>query len=333
MPPDPHMPAFIRARSRLLLPVLLIGLTGCGYIGDPLPPSLQIPRAVQDLTAVERGETVFIEFTTPPETTDSVPLRRIGEIDLRAGPDAPDWEARATRIDASAPEPGRVRVELSAREWAGRDVVLRVRVASSRGRFGEWSNAVRMKIVPPLEIPQDVTGAAAPGGVRLIWKAPPGPVYRIYRRAAAEKEPVLIGTAEGVEFIDTAARYDTPYEYRVEAFMKIGDAEALSERSAPVSVTPDDHFAPAVPSGLTVTAGAGVIQITWDPNPEADLRGYYLYRSASGGEFERTGDLLPTPYYADRAVKSGTQYRYCITAVDQKGNESARTRPGEATAQ
>ena len=30
-------------------------LAGCGYIGDPLPPLLNIPARVTDLTAVQRG--------------------------------------------------------------------------------------------------------------------------------------------------------------------------------------------------------------------------------------------------------------------------------------
>ncbi len=322
VPIRPHVPLILSS---------LVLITGCGYIADPLPPSPQIPRAVTDLGAVERGETVFVEFTAPALTTDSVPLRRM-DVDLRAGPDAPDWEARATRIETAPAQPGRVRVELSAREWANRDVLMRVRLASRTERFGEWSNAVRMKVVPPLETPQGVQSEAVPAGVRLSWKAPAGTAYRVYRRAAKQAEPVLMGTAEKPEFVDAATQYGTQYEYWVEAFTKGGDAEAMSERSAPAGITPEDHFAPAVPSGLTATAGTGAIQVAWSPNTEDDLRGYYVYRSATGGAFERIGDLLPTPYYADRAIQTGVTYRYSISAMDQKGNESARTEPAEATA-
>ncbi len=318
---------------RLGVPLVLSSLVfinGCGYIADPLPPSPQIPLAVKDLGAVERGERVLIEFTAPALTTDSVPLRRM-QVDLRAGPDAPDWEARAARIETPAAQPGRVRVELAARAWANRDVVIRVRLAGRTGRLSEWSNAVRMNVAPPLETPQDVQAVAVPAGVRVSWKAPAGTAYRIYRRAAKEAEPVLVGTAEKPEFVDAATQYGTQYEYWVEAFTKAGDAEAMSERSAPSGVTPEDHFPPAVPSGLTATAGTGAIQVSWTPNSEDDLRGYYVYRSAAGGAFERIGDALPAPYYADRATQSGVTYRYSISAIDQKGNESARSEPAEAT--
>ena len=151
-------------------------------------------------------------------------------------------------------------------------------------------------------------------------------------RPPGQGEPELIGTAEKSEFIDTAARFGTPYEYFVQAFAKAGDAEAFSEQSTAVEVTPRDIFPPAPPAGLMATPGAAAIQLTWSPNSESDLAGYRVYRSA-GGAFERVADALPTPFYADRDVKAGVSYRYSVSAFDQGGNESARTDPVEATAQ
>jgi hypothetical protein len=280
---------------------------------------------VKDLSVTERGPLLVFEFTAPAATTDAVPLRRLGEVDLRAGEEP-------VRIQAPEVQPGRVRIETPARELAGRDVVFRVRVAGRKGRFSEWSNPVRMRVVEPLETPRDVRAEAVAEGVRASWNAPPGSSFRVYRRAAKEQEPALIGTSGSNVFIDTTSEYGVPYEYSVEAFVKTGDSEASSERSATASVTPVDRFAPAVPSGLSATPGAAGIQLTWNPNPEPDLRGYALHRAAGDGPFERIGDLLPTPYYADRSVQGGVRYRYAVSAVDQTGNESERTAPAEASA-
>ncbi|MGE5487151.1 MAG: fibronectin type III domain-containing protein [bacterium] len=319
--------------ARLWLAALMFALAmaGCGSVGDPKPPSLEIPQRIDDLGAVQRGDAIIVTFTAPSQATDGAPLRRFEEVDLRAGP--PDaWEERAARIDAKVDGPGLVKVELPALQWAGREVLIRVRLAGRKGRFSDWSNAIHLKPMPPLEAPSGVRAEATAAGVRLNWKAPGGTSFRVFRRVSGQGEPELIGTAEKSEFIDTAARFGTPYEYFVQAFAKAGDAEAFSEQSTAVEVTPRDIFPPAPPAGLMATPGAAAIQLTWSPNSESDLAGYRVYRSA-GGAFERVADALPTPFYADRDVKAGVSYRYSVSAFDQGGNESARTDPVEATAQ
>src|SRR5262245_52516776 len=77
----------------VLLAILFCALTGCGYVGDPLPPALHIPEKVTDLRVVQRGDRVFIEFTLPQLTTEGLPIRKIGGIDLRAGAVEPPFSA------------------------------------------------------------------------------------------------------------------------------------------------------------------------------------------------------------------------------------------------
>src|SRR5438067_1335818 len=48
--------------------------TGCGYIGEPLPPLANIPARVNDLAAVQRGSRIFVQFTIPSHTTEGVRL-------------------------------------------------------------------------------------------------------------------------------------------------------------------------------------------------------------------------------------------------------------------
>ena len=91
------------------------------------------------------------------------------------------------------------------------------------------------------------------------------------------------------------------------------------------AITPVDVFPPAVPTGLAAIPGVAGIELSWNPDTEPDLRGYVLYRSVNGGPLEKTGGLLPTPAYSDHAVETGKRYRYQVSAVDQLGNESARS--------
>lgn len=50
--------------------------SGCGYIGEPLPPALHIPQPVVDLSAIERGSKIFVQFTLPSHTTENLEIRK-----------------------------------------------------------------------------------------------------------------------------------------------------------------------------------------------------------------------------------------------------------------
>ncbi len=318
-------------RPSLLPLACAAALAGCGYIGPPKPPSRHIPEKVSDLAAFQRAATLVIEFTAPDVTTDGAVLRRFDEIDLRCGPAGPQWEQAARRIAVTAATPGRVHVETASREWAGEDVELRVRAAGRPGRISAWSNAVRMRVIPPLAQPM-VKAEAVAEGVRLTWPAENGAQYRILRQGPLESKPSLLAAVQKPEYTDTQTEYGKTYQYSVEAFIPSGDTESRSEVSTVVSITPEDHFPPAVPGGLTALAGISGVELSWNPDSEPDLRGYYVYRSTAGAPFVRLGGIIDTPAYSDRAVESGKQYRYAVSAVDRVGNESARAAAVEITA-
>lgn len=311
-----------------------IACCGCGAIGPPLPPSLHIPQRIAGLAAIERGDKIALEFTLPGQTKDKVVIKRLGEVELQAAPVESKTGGEIVRLADGPQNPGPVHFEVPAARWVGKDIALTVRVAGSTGRFGEWSNAVKMHIVPPLAAPAEVKAEAASYGVHVLWRGEPAPgiAYRIFRRDPAQKAPARIGRSESPDYADTTAQYGVTYEYRIQAELKAGESEAESSVSAPVSITPVDTFPPAVPSGVTAIAAAQAIQVSWMPDTEPDLKGYYVYRSAEGGPFERVNGLLDTPAYGDRAIQSGAHYRYAISAIDQVGNESTRSAPVEAAA-
>jgi len=62
----------------------------------------------------------------------------------------------------------------------------------------------------------------------------------------------------------------------------------------------------------------------------ADLAGYNVYRREASGVEEKTTvklnpELVKTPSYRDSAVAAGKIYIYSVSAVDVRGNESARS--------
>lgn len=324
----------------LLLAAWLI-MAGCGYVGEPLPPALNMPRKITDLRAVESGESIVVEFTIPDRTTERLPLTRLGEVELRMGPggaapfDFGHWRESAPRIPVTAASPGPIKIKTSAKSWAGREVLLAVRVSSAKRRFSDWAGPVALSVVEPVGKPADVRAEAAPNGVKLSWQSAPRPAlaFRVYRRAEADKEVSLVSTPAASGWIDTATAFGKRYAYSVQAVVKTGASEAESEISAPVEIVPVDKFPPAVPTGLTAAASPDSVELTWDRNTDPDFGGYRVYRSLDGAAFEKIADSLDAPNYSDRRIASGKRYRYAVSAVDLLGNESARSQTVEVATQ
>lgn len=280
-------------------------LTGCGYVGDPLPPALNIPAPVVGFTAVQRGADFVITFIAPELTTENLTLSRISSIDLRVNdkqiPNLP------------APEPGKpAKYEVPAAEWSGQQVSIVLRLQGPKGRYSPFSPAVTVNAGPALPMP-DVKAATHPDGVRLSWTVHPGEQYRIFRDEAQ------IGVAGAGEYIDKTATFGKEYTYTVQAFID----KRESEPSSSLKITPRDEFAPAAPTGLIANAGLKSIDLTWDRNSEPDVATYRVYRAAANSnDFAVLADALNATAFSDRQVESGTTYRYRIAATDRSGNES-----------
>ncbi|HET8550651.1 MAG TPA: hypothetical protein VFL57_21725, partial [Bryobacteraceae bacterium] len=60
-------------------------VTGCGYVGDPLPPALNIPERVRTVRAVQIGDRLVVEFTMPERTVEALPLKLPLRADVRVG--------------------------------------------------------------------------------------------------------------------------------------------------------------------------------------------------------------------------------------------------------
>ena len=155
-------------RTCLVVLGLVLGVlgfeAGCGYVGDPLYPALNIPGPVTDLTAVQRGSNIAVSFTIPPLTTEGLVFNRIGGVDLRIGPNQSNpfsteqWASSAARIQVPAPEkPGTVRFNVPVGTFSGQDVILAVRALNSKGRPAQWSNFAVLSVKPPLVTPSALT--------------------------------------------------------------------------------------------------------------------------------------------------------------------------------
>ncbi len=312
-------------------------LASCGYVGPIVPPSPEIPNPVTDLTVVERGDQLEIHFSVPPRTTDSRAIKRFSKIDVAIGPDLRPWDFErwsqaARHIELPPPPPNDVLAPLyhamqtsqPVSSWQGQTIAVAVRTAVKRtDHYSQWSNRVVLTVIPPLQ-PPEVHVEAIPEGYRLTWNAErSGMQFNVFRQGPSDKQPVLLGSVERPEYVDSTAKWDTPYTYSVVALL--GAAESLP--SPPVPVMHADTFPPAVPTGVTALATPDSIDVSWQRVTSPNLQGYYVYRSVNGGPFTRQGGLLAVPSYSDRNVEHGKIYRYAISSLSQKGFESAKSAP------
>ncbi|MEO6760335.1 MAG: hypothetical protein ABIO24_12830 [Saprospiraceae bacterium] len=298
----------------------------CGYIGDPLPPALNIPQPVQDLRAQQVESNIDAAFTIPPKTTENIAITDIALVEIRIGP-APEgpwnvhaWAAAAKPVAVKADKPGPAEASFGARDFVGKDVVIAVRMGNKKGRSSAWSNLVNIHVEPPVVTPAEFMVDSAPSGAVLTWKGFSGPVV-VYR------DGTTIGEGTNGRFADPRALLGKGYSYEIQA----RGEKALGLRSAPKTLTVEDRFPPVAPTGLSVVAGAGTLELSWNPNPEADILGYTVQRATAAGMFAIVAKELDAPAYTDRDVQRGTRYRYMVTAFDLRKNQSVTSQEVEIT--
>lgn len=326
---------------------MLAAVAGCGTPGAPLPPSLQLPRRVSDLHATRAGDQLEIRFRLPDETLDHQSLKRVGAIALRACSDA---EAKACATFRTVPvgemKPGDA-VELTTELPA--KMYLAVFIFNDRERTAGASNVVFVPLAAAAPDAQSVMARVTADAVELtIAGGVPGggnASYQVMRSQPGQKHPEKIGEVPvgAGEFRDRNFEWQQPYTYTVHTVnrMVAPDASTVEFESGPpvsVAVTTTDVFPPRAPAGLAAVFtpsadGKPTIDLNWNSSEERDLAGYNVYRAIGAGDFTRVNsELVKSPAFRDTAVHSGTAYRYAVSAVDLRGNESARSEPATESA-
>lgn len=213
---------------------------------------------------------------------------------------------------------------ISGGEWAAFDGFSLVRVTTKASALPRGTNAPAA--------PTGVTAVSDGLTVQLQWNDVPGAAgYTIYRSILdsasgadsvyADYQEVGMAPAGAVQYTDHGLLGDTTYYYRVAAFSETGESAAsdsVSARTADVA----DTEAPAVPTGLTAAAGVEQAKLTWDTSLDSDFLQYNVYRN--GVKIASVDPVTNTSYTAVQ-LRAGMVYCFEVTAVDQAGNESARS--------
>src|SRR5215813_12701404 len=57
-------------------------LSSCAQMAPPVPPSLELPKVVNDLKAVRKGDKVYLRWTLPTHTTDGGSVEHVGKTSI-----------------------------------------------------------------------------------------------------------------------------------------------------------------------------------------------------------------------------------------------------------
>jgi parallel beta-helix repeat protein len=107
------------------------------------------------------------------------------------------------------------------------------------------------------------------------------------------------------------------YQFKINAFDEVPNYSLFSEI---VMVTTFDETPPTKPTGLRVFNNTNnSLTISWDPNPDADIFGYRLFRNESlVGNYKEVmkQNLIRQTEFVDTGLNETTIYYYKIMAID-----------------
>lgn len=333
-------------------------LAGCAKSAPPVPPSLELVKPVRDLTAVRTGNKVLLRFTLTNEATDGGGFRAWGPVRIcrSQAVNVPVTECsevaaalRAEDLGIKEHDKTSQKVAVSYEDtlppaWqvAGGEAAYAVELVNRFQRSAGLGNVVRVPTAATLAAPLGLRAEVVPSGVALTWQpvepsAAPGASYeyRVERYAQSAEEPgalackVPLGSAPSCT--DANMPWERPLEYTVRVVTLLPDRQVvLGDASARLPMLAHDVYPPAVPQGVqAVASGTGqapFVDLTWTPATDADLGGYNIYRREEGGQWTKlNAALVALPSYRDSAVSAGHRYAYAVTAVDVRGNESAKS--------
>jgi hypothetical protein len=344
----------------IALSALCLMLASCAQTGPPLPPSLELPRPPSDLHARRKGNTVTLIWSEPTLTTDRQSVRSLGPTRICRTTEADMTECGSPVGQVAAPHERPSRAAQAKRltftdslpttaqeQNPSGDVTYAVEVLNRDWRGAGLSNRVHVPAAPTFPPPENPAVELTGDGVVVTWTSAgettstPGirHRYRIYRHEESSGKDVVAGEMPAGEagparFVDSSFEWEKTYLYRIAAVSIVtrpgSEVQVEGDDSPTLRVVAHDVFPPAVPTGLqAVASGEGqkpFVDLIWAPVTNADLAGYNVYRrDANGAAAKLNSELVKSSAYRDHAVAAGTTYVYSVSAVDLRGNESAKS--------
>ena len=204
----------------------------------------------------------------------------------------------------------------------------RVRAKSSDGVLGEPSGAQNSTTKA---LPLPVTNLSAsldqPKKITLSWQAPAQDDidhYVIYSSRSKFLPATKLGTTKETSYDDYISSNGSSRFYKVTAV----DTSGLEGQKPSSSVEGATLSAPEQPYIIMSSYTNGGIDIAWNPVPRAQK--YIIYKSSKlGNEAIEVNDTR----YFDSNVQSSQKYEYEVSAIDEYGLESDKSKAAKVELQ
>lgn len=362
---EPYRPSprrIPRPYRYLALSAALI-LSGCASPGPPHPPSLHLPQPVRDLTALRTGNRVVLRFTVPSNSNDKLPLRgpTLPAQLCRQLPHQPCLPIASQSLPiANSNHTHNLAtwtdtLPTSLTSAPPQLLTYRVEFFSPTHHSAGSSNQALTASGPAPDPVENLHAQGSRLGTILTWSPSQSPGDVLLQREdlapakPRQATPVWLQTNDSkglTTTLDTTALPEIPYGYlaqRRSTLHLAGHAiELRSDLSAPITYTLQRLYPPPAPTGLTAAGyftgspSTFAVDLIWEPVDVTGLitilSGYNVYREpldATGNPTAPRTQLTPTPTlqpaFHDSSAKSSISYRYSVTAVDAKGNQSPAT--------
>ena len=304
-------------RSGIFAAVLL--LSTCGRVGDPRPPIIHIPRKVENLSAVQNGYKVALNWTNPSNYIDGNPATDTGVVHIFCNNDE---IGRVAATTAGQPQSFAVDVTNSVDTLLTFTIQFVVPKASKPSPV---SNAFSIRPAAVPGSPRNLVPTVDQGKIVLMWEAPERRAELVDSYVVQRSDRPVPSPVRARRFEDTEYDPGKTYTYTITAVRET-TLQISGDGSLTAEVAATDKIAPVTPSGLEIQLINNEAFLLWDKNTEAALKGYQVFRS------DRPGQPISTVAngYSDREYVSGRGISYRILAEDISGNQSpiSAARPG-----
>lgn len=206
---------------------------------------------------------------------------------------------------------------------------------SGQGRNGAPSAMIPVRLGGSPAVPTDPKLSFTETTLTLTWTSPVGAGAVIYEStpegveapAPVQAAPISTGTWS------TPVTFGAPRCFIIRQVHVDGPVSTESAPGGPACVTPQDTFAPGVPTELRGAPDTGRVILEWAAVTAPDLAGYHVLRGEGpeGALQPLTTEIVPSTGYVDTTTRAGVDYVYAVVSIDKAGNRSAASAPVRVT--
>ncbi|HXO60496.1 MAG TPA: hypothetical protein VN850_01685 [Candidatus Acidoferrales bacterium] len=165
---------------------VLLGITGCGAPGEPVPPSPLVPVAISDLTGHQAGDAVQLTFTMPGRSITGDRLLSTPAFEILRGGTKPDGSPDLKSLRVVDTIPGALaekyfvgdKVQFTdpltpeeTKAQEGKIAIYAVRTRLSQKRASANSNIISLRLFPVPARAASVEARVTEPAIELSWAA------------------------------------------------------------------------------------------------------------------------------------------------------------------